>query len=345
MSTIEFDRLGYFSPSIRNMNRELQYARYADRHGFDTVWKGESRLARDALTVLGAFTQVTDDITLATGVTNNWTRNVALMAQSWSTLYELAGPRLKLGIGAWWEPLASKVGVDRRKPLRALWEYCTVVDRLLKLENVTYDGEVVRVEDIELDIVHDAAEPRDIPIYIGATGPTANKMSGELAALGIADGVLMNYLLPPEHNQRVLEKQREGAEKQGGSLDDVDRPQLIGVSLADDTDEAIDEARGLVTQYIGQQPHIREASGIDSDLADEISAELGGWPADADDVARAKALVPDDVVRNVVAAGTPDEVVERVWDYCETGCTEPVLHAICGNVEWMIDVFSEYRVE
>lgn len=343
MSEPEFNRIGIWNWERKDIQDELHYAQYAEEKGLDSIWQGESRLVRDAMTIMGAYTQVTDEIDIAPGVTNCYTRNVALMAQTFSTLDELSGSRMKLGIGAWWDPLAEKVGIDRENPLRRMWEYCTVIRDLLDLENVTYHGETLCVEDIELDLVRSEASPRDVPIYIGATGPTMHKLTGELVGKGIAGGVFMNYLIPPEHNEMGMEKLQEGVEKQGGSIEDIDRPQLIAVSMDEDKQAAIDQARGLVTQYIGQQPHIKTGSGIDPELGDKVEDELGSWPATAEDVERASRLVDDETVTNVVAAGTPREVVERVQDYCDAGCTEPVLYSLGDNVEEVIDVFSEYK--
>ncbi|MFC4989861.1 MULTISPECIES: LLM class flavin-dependent oxidoreductase [Saliphagus] len=338
-----FDRVGIWNWERPDIEEELHYAQYAEEQGLDSVWQGESRLVRDAMTVMGAYTQVTDEIDIAPGVTNCYTRNVALMAQTFSTLDELSGGRMKLGIGAWWDPLASNVGIEREKPLRRMWEYCTVVKRLLDLENVTYEGETLSVSDIELDLVRSNADARDVPIYVGATGPTMHELTGELVGLGICGGVFMNYLIPPEHNEEGVERLERGVEKQGGTLADVDRPQLIAVSMDEDYETAVDNARHLVTQYIGQQPHIRKACGIDPERGEEIKEELGSWPASEADIERASRLVDDEIVTNVVAAGTPEDVVSRVGDYCEAGCTEPVVYSLGDNVEEVIDVFAAHK--
>ena len=341
----EFSRAGIWNWEQPKIEDELHYAQYAEQQGLDSLWQGESRLVRDAMTVLGAYSQVTDEIDLAPGVTNCYTRNVALMAQTFSTLDELSGGRMKLGIGAWWDPLASKVGIDRKNPLRRMWEYCTVTRRLLDLETVTYDGATLDVEGIELDLVRGDAEPRDVPIYVGATGETMHKLTGELVGKGVAGGIFMNYLIPPEHNLKGLEKLKEGVEKQGGTMADVDRPQLIAVAMDEDPDVAVDAARGLATQYIGQQPHITKACGIDPEKGEQIKAELGGWPASSADIERASELVSDDVVRNIVAAGTKEDVIERIRDYCAAGCTEPVVYPLTDNMEAVIDALADAKAE
>ena len=80
---------------------------------------------------LAAFGAVTERIGLGSGVVSMWVRNPAFLAATFSTLDDLAPGRVTLGIGAWWDPLAAKVGVSRDKPLRAMREIVTVVRALL----------------------------------------------------------------------------------------------------------------------------------------------------------------------------------------------------------------------
>src|SRR6266576_328438 len=132
----------------------MRYAQIAESNGFEAVWQAESRLVREATVPMAAYAAVTDRIKVGSGVVNNWTRNVGLLAATFSTLDDLAPGRILLGIGAWWDPLASKVGITRTKPLQAMRETVEVTRRLLAMERVTYQGQFVNVEDIEIDIVH-----------------------------------------------------------------------------------------------------------------------------------------------------------------------------------------------
>lgn len=331
------DRVGIYLQDKRPLEENLELVQYAEEKGFDEVWQAESRLARDAITPMGAYAAVTDDIKIGAGVINNWTRNTALIAQTMSTLEELAGrDRILCGIGAWWEPLASKVGVDRRKPLRAMRETVDVTKRLLEMENVTYDGEFVTVEDIELDVVHGDTGPRSVPVYVGGTGFKMLELTGHYA-----DGALLNYLVSPEYNQKALEALETGAERGGRSLEDIDRPQLVVCSMDHDADKALDNARELITQYLGQQPHIMKASGVSQDLIDEVGDAIGGWPADADDIEKGMDLIPDEVVHKLTASGTPEQCREKVREYAENGCQCPVLYPLGEDRELMIDEFAD----
>jgi 5,10-methylenetetrahydromethanopterin reductase len=312
----------------------MQYAQRAEQAGFDAVWQADSRLVRECCVPMAAFAAVTDRIRVGSGVVDCWTRNAARLAATFSTLDDLAPGRVILGIGAWWEPLASKVGVHRVRPLTAMREIVTTVRALLGNETVTFDGEFVHLDGVELDYVYQPRRPKEVPIYIGATGMQMMELAGE-----IADGVVLNYLVSPAYNQAAIGALERGAARAGRGVDDVDRPQLVVCSVDQDRHAALDRARLLVTQYLGQQPHIMKASGVPTELLDDIGRILT-WPATHDQVVAASRLVPDDVVAMITASGTPDECRAKVAEYVEAGCTCPILYPLGDDVGLMIDTFA-----
>lgn len=311
----------------------MRYAQYAEERGFEAVWQAESRLVRDAIVPMAAFAAVTERIKVGSGVINNWTRNIGLLAATYLTLDDLAPGRIICGIGAWWDPLAQNVGITRRKPLLAMRETVDVMRRLLAMENVTFDGEFHHVNGIELDVVHGRREPRDVPIYVGATGPKMMQMAGE-----IADGVVLNYCVPPDYNDMAMEQLEKGARQAGRTLNEIDRPQLVVCSVDHDRERALDGARGLLTQYLAQQPHIAQASGVKPEVVEKIQSILG-WPATKEQIDKAKVYVPDELVLRITATGTPDEVRAKVQEYIDRGATCPILYPL-GDVHLMIDTFG-----
>jgi 5,10-methylenetetrahydromethanopterin reductase len=284
---------------------------------------------------MAAYAAVTTRLKVGSGVINNWTRNIGLLASTFLTLDDLAPNRVICGIGAWWDPLAKNVGIDRRKPLLAMRETVTILRRLLNMERVSFQGEFVQVEGIELDVVHGRREPRNVPIYIGATGDQMMELTGE-----ISDGAVLNYCVPPEYNIKALELLEKGARKAGRTLDDIDRPQLIVCSVDNDHDKAIDTTRGLLTQYLAQQPHIAKASGVSMDVVAEIQSILG-WPATKEQINNAKHLVPEDLIHRITASGTPEEARARVAEYRKYGCTCPILYPVGGDVRLLVDTFAQ----
>jgi 5,10-methylenetetrahydromethanopterin reductase len=326
-------RVALYLQDAHPIREGMEHASYAEARGFEAVWQAESRLVREATVPMAAFASVTERIKVGSGVADCWSRNPARLAATFATLDDLAPGRILLGLGAWWDPLAAKVGIERTRPLTVMREVVTAVRALLHNETVTMDGTYVHLDGVELDYVYQERRPKDVPIYIGATGMQMMELTGE-----IADGVVLNYLVSPDYNARAMEHLAAGADRAGRSVEDLDRPQLVVCSVHEDRATALDMARLMVTQYLGQQPHIMKASGVPQSLLDAVG-EVLTWPATHEQVEAASKLVPDEIVQMLTASGTADDARARVADYMATGCTCPILYPL-GDVEAMIDAFA-----
>ncbi len=326
-------RVALYLQDAHTIREGMEFAAYAEERGFEAVWQAESRLVREATVPLAAYGAVTKRIKLGSGVSDCWTRNPARLAATFSTLDDLAPRRVLCGLGAWWDPLATKVGITRAHPLQVMREVVTTVRALLANETVTFHGEWVHLDGVELDYVYQERRPKEVPIYVGATGDRMLELAGE-----IADGVVLNYLVSPGYNERAMERLEAGLARAGRSLDELDRPQLVVCSVHEDEQTALAMARLMVTQYLGQQPHIMRASGVPQSLLDSV-AEVLTWPASHEQVERASKLVPDEIVRMLTASGTPDQARARVSEYLAGGCTCPILYPL-GDVRAMIDAFA-----
>lgn len=328
------ERVSLYLQDSHDLRDGLDYVRYAEEKGFEAVWQAESRLVRDAIVPMAAYAAVTERVKVGSGVINNWTRNIGLLAATFLTLDDLAPNRIICGIGAWWDPLAKNVGIERRKPLLAMRETIEVLRKLLNMERVTYHGEFHHVDGIELDVVHGRREPRHVPIMIGATGPQMMELTGE-----IADGAVLNYCVPPEYNDQALEQLEAGARKAGRKLEEIDRPQLVVCSVDHDHAKAIDTTRELLCQYLAQQPHIAKASGVSMDVVAEIQSILG-WPATHEQITAAKHLVPEELIHRITASGTPEEARSKVQQYIDHGATSVILYPVGGDVRLLVDTFA-----
>ena len=164
-----------------DIRQGIELVQYAEAKGFDAVWQADSRLVRDAVVPMAAFAANTDRIKVGSGVIDIWTRNAARLASTFSTLDDLAPGRMICGLGAWWDPLAAKVGVDRSRPLKVMREVVDAVHGLLNNETVTIDGFHVQLDGVELDYVHQERRSKDVPIYVGATGMQMMELTGEIA--------------------------------------------------------------------------------------------------------------------------------------------------------------------
>src|SRR5207248_1677201 len=155
----------------------------------------------------------------------------------------------------------------------------------------------------------------------------------------IADGVVLNYMVSPAYNTRAMDLLAAGAQRAGRSLAGIDRPQLVVCSVDADREVALDRSRELLTQYLGQQPHIMKASGVDPGLIADIGKILT-WPAGPEEIRKAMRLVPDEAVQMISASGTPEECRAKVGEYIAHGATCPILYPLGDDVKLMIDTFA-----
>ncbi|MGW0503455.1 LLM class flavin-dependent oxidoreductase [Micromonospora sp. NPDC003241] len=298
-------------------------AEFADQNGFESVWVAEGRLARDGIVPAAIIASKTRNVKIGTGVVNNKSRNAALMAVTFKTLDEVAPGRAILGIGAWWEPLATKVGQPLSKPLKSMREYIGVLQAFFRNEVVNFDGEFVQMQDVRFDSMYRENKPVDIPIYIGAVGPRMLELAGE-----ISDGVHMDFLLPPSYMVGAREAIGRGLAKRTDGRDAIDLTQIVSCSVNDDDpQEAIDACKAFLTLYLCQQPHIAEHCGVDRELVDRLQ-EIAGWPATPEDIKRAMHLVPNSLVQNVTACGTTDDAFQKLQAYQEAGVRCPIISTL-----------------
>ena len=150
--------------------------------------------------------------------------------------------------------------------------------------------------------------------------------------------------MTPEYIREAVELVSVGAKKSGKSLDQIDRPELLVCSLSDeDPKEAVRTGKSLIAYYLGTEPHIMKASGADPDLVERVK-EVVGWPATEDDYRKAADLIPDDLVKSLMAAGTSQQCRETVEEYVDAGVTCPILYPLMDDMRPVIDAFADWSM-
>jgi 5,10-methylenetetrahydromethanopterin reductase len=65
------------------------------------------------------------------------------------------------------------------------------------------------------------------------------------------------------------------------------------------------------------------------------------WPATEADYIRASQVIPDDVVRNLMAVGTSQECIAKVQEYIDAGVTCPILYPMMDDIKSVVDAFAD----
>jgi 5,10-methylenetetrahydromethanopterin reductase len=318
-------RIGFCLHDVPPGPRVVPLGRRAEQLGYDALWVAETRLTRDAISLLGALAVTTERIALGTSIVNTWTRGPVLMALTAATLNDLAPGRITLGLGASSDPLIANQGIERRRPLTQMREYVDAVRRLLRLEPVTVEGEVVRVNDVTLDFLRGVPrDPIEVPIYLGATGAKMLELAAE-----IADGAILNLFLPADYTREA--RQRLGT---------LEAPQLVAVALSEDGEEARAVTRQFVTMYLGGQPHIARELGLDPELIARLTELIGTWPPRPGGLEEAVGLVGSEIVERLAVAGTASECRARIGEWVDAGASYPIVVPLTENVEEILEALA-----
>lgn len=286
-------------------------AKLAEDAGFDTIWITDHYNNRDVYSTLAILSLATSRVKLGTGVTNPYTRNVAVTASSIGSINEISGGRAILGIGPGDKATFDAMGIAWEKPLTAVRESVGALREILAKKRVEGHG----MKGAQL-----AFSPGKIPIYIGAQGPKMLEMAGM-----IADGVLVNASHPDDFNYAVP-LIREGAKNAGRDPDEVEIAAYTSFSADKNGEKAANEAKIVVAFIVAGSPEtVLSRHGVKPEEAAAISAAISRG-----DFGSALAAVTEEMIDAFSVSGTPADCRARVDDLLATGVTQIVVGSPIG---------------
>ncbi len=280
-------------------------AKLAEDAGFDTIWITDHYNNRDVYTTLAVLSLLTNNIRLGTGVTNPYTRNVAITASSIASINELSGGRAILGLGPGDKDTFDKMGINWDKPLSRVKDSVSAIRAFLSKAQVNQAG----FQGAQL-----AFSAGKIPIYIGAQGPKMLELAG-----AIGDGVLINAS-HPEDFKYAVPMIKQGAEKAGRSPSDVQICAYASFSADKDPAKALNASKIVVAFIVAGSPeNVLERHGIGIGDAKKISESLAKF-----DFGSAMAGVTPRMIEAFSVSGTPSDCRSRVDELLKTGVTQIV---------------------
>ena len=313
-------RLGLAFLGEPDVQKMVEAARRAESLGFESVWVAETRFARDGFVPAAAIAARTKRVLISTGVVNVYTRNPVILAISYATLDELSGGRAIFGIGPGSPLVLGPQGHGFDLPLTRLREYVEVGRRLISGEEVHHAGSTVDVRGVKLEFTPTRAS---IPVYLGVTGPRAMGMAGE-----ISDGVLMNGFTSCSYVRRSIERIETGARAVGRDAGEIDLAIGLVTSVDDDADAARNRVRPLIAMYLARFPNIARETGYGEEYLERVRREVRERGLEA-----GGRLIPEEVVDDLAAAGTPGHVRDRIGEYRSAGIRCPVLFTVGPNLD------------
>jgi 5,10-methylenetetrahydromethanopterin reductase len=311
----------------------LQVAHAADAAGIDAIWASEDPEGWDAFAVLSAIAAVTGRADLGPSVTSPYPRHPNLLAASVATLDRLSGGRAVLGLGrgqAEWH--RDALGSDTGDPLAVLGETIALLKQWWQPPHraASPDDGHFQIRDWER-----AVHPRQaqVPLYLAAAGPQALDLAGTLC-----DGVIFNAQTSNEVLREAISRVRAAAMAAGrdpAGLAFVLGTTVSVVNTPDVERKAIDRGKNLlalVSTLPGMDRLVRTEGFDVPALLDEVRGKMrtgdtlaagGGFPAlrRNGDLAAARTLIPDDLIRQLGIIGLLPVVLERLRGLDELGVT------------------------
>lgn len=239
------------APGTPDLNKILELAEQAEALGFDSVWVGDSILARprlEALTTLAAVAARTRRVKLGTAVFLSALRHPVVLANEIANLDMLSKGRLILGLG-----IATKnrsieqefaaCGVSFAHRISLFEEGVTIMRRLWAEPSVTFQGRHFQLNDVRLGL-RPVQQP-SVPLWIAGSVDNALRR-----VLRLGDGWFPNPP-SPERFATLSERLHTLATEMGRDVRDFPSAVYTTLNINTNVAQAQQELRAFVEGYYG----------------------------------------------------------------------------------------------
>lgn len=285
----------------------VYHAVQAEKAGYDYVWITDHFNNRNVYVLLTNIAIYTNKIKFGPGVTNPYMIHPIMTAQSMASLNEMAPGRAVCGLGTGDKTTLDMVGIERAKPLTAVKETVQIIREITAGKTAKLEGEVFKVAGARLNF----KTATSIPIFIGAQGPRMLSLAAE-----IGDGVLINASHRKDF-EGAMKYIKEGVEKAGKKLEDVEVVAATSFSASEDVKKAQKASRPVVAFIVAGSPEsVLQSHNIPIESANKIRDAIakGNW----NDVF---SNVTPEMIEAFSISGTPDVCIEKLDQLAKIGVT------------------------
>lgn len=296
-----------------------KHVRLAEFLGFDSVWipdhivlESYESVCPETWSVLSAFATLTKRVTLGTAVTDPYRRHPAVLAQTVATLDQISGGRAILGLGAGEAMNVGPFGILRDRRLARMKETIEILRMLWAGEIINYRGKV-------FDLSHAFIQVPSVqkpwpPIYLAANSPKTRRLVGRYG-----DGWLAEMMSPEKYVADRIEVE-DSARNAGRRIEDIDITYVVTTAVSSDYEKARKNAFFYAKRKFLWWPKQLERYGYD--ITDEfdwnfltVERETG------EKIDEHVSEVPDEPCEEVTIFGDPDDCIEKISKYLESGVT------------------------
>jgi 5,10-methylenetetrahydromethanopterin reductase len=257
----------------------LAVCQAAEGAGFDVCLLADEGFNHDVYVMMAAVVLNTQRLRVAP-ITNPYTRHPAVTAAGLASISALAPGRAFLSLVAGGSLVLGPMNLKAEKPALACRETIHIVRELLSGNKCDYQGSMFRLTGAQLET---AGEP--IEIWVMGRGPKMTKMAAEVADVAVVTGKmgLEGALDEAQTGGRALKLAMLGSMAFNQAMLDRMRPNFTYV--LPDAPAEVWRRFGLAPEWVAELKRVRERQGVEA----------------------ATRLIDDDLLRQLMVAGTPEE--------------------------------------
>lgn len=312
-------RVGLGLASRGDVRDVIAYGLQAENAGFESVWVHDSYFEREPVSYLAALALSTSNVRVGAGALNPYTRHPVVLAQTGSSLDELAPGRISMAFGSGLPLRLAQMNIP-------FDDTVAHVSAAIDLVRTMWAGERLVLNPKVPPLVPMFEPPHHIPIYIAGYQGRFLDLCGEKA-----DGYLARPMESVPAFRTMRERIRRVATEHGRDPDAIVTSGYVLSLVGDTRRDALNRAKRepFVIYMVSVLSDLSlKRAGFPPELRDEISA---AWRAE--DYTRAGSLIPDELLDAFLACGTVDEVAVKALEYHEAGMDVPLLQPILQEDE------------
>lgn len=319
-------RTAYSLGSLLTIDQVLECSKVLARTSVDTIWIPET-WGMENFAMLSTVSQIASKPKIGSSIINIYSRSPSAIAMGAATIDTLSNGRLILGLGTSSMPIVEDFhGLKFENPVLRMREYVEIIRLILSGRQINYSGNFFNLRNFTLLI---KPQREKIPIYLAAINQKMLDLTWE-----ISDGVIF-YLRPLNEMKKTIQKMQTKRK--------IDVTCQIISCVSNDAEIAITRAKQTLAFYISVGRIYREflsKNGFETEtknIFDEF--KTSGFKSNHE-------LVSDNMLKSLTIAGTPDQCIEQLQKFRDTGIDLPIIQFNpVGNVidsfRLFTDTFSE----
>jgi alkanesulfonate monooxygenase SsuD/methylene tetrahydromethanopterin reductase-like flavin-dependent oxidoreductase (luciferase family) len=297
------------------------FARQAEAGGFNELWVWDDCFLPGAFTSAAIALAATQNLKVGIGLLPATAYHPLFAVMEITTLARAFPGRFMPGFGHGVGPWMAQIGAAPKSSLKTLNETVTTVRQLLKGEMVSFQGETVRLDQVQMQLTAEQVPP----LYVGAMREKSLRLAGR-----VGDGAILTGMSSPAYVRWANEHIRAGMAEAGRTQHRT--AVYLDVKVGPDGKAARAATRRTLAMRLPWADIQLDALGISGEVAAFLEEHGGSGMAEN---------MPDEWLDQFSACGTPDQAARAVHRLAEANAGSIIFQPLDGDPD-CLDEYIRY---